>query len=342
MTRISLIVLGAALAIAPLAACTESAGPKQGAKAAASKTSKTKTDRKAIAKAVKRAVKKLRRERSKSRTPAPSAKLAPLPPLPKPIEGPLPAHTPKKPSAKLTSKQLVAALQAAHYDPERLGLRKLSFTLSYLDKKRSIKIDAKGSWTSRSPAEVTITKLTRDGKALGKETKRQQQMHQALTFRLRRLLDGLGNGFLTKRLYAWADKPGKVAAAKANKGKVSLTMDVKNEFNSEKVVVTVDDMARVEHVRRASNRGVVREMRYAYRMIDGRNLVSTATAKVSLANAPKLKGRMRMRLMSMDGMNFQFTYTKVGRFWLPKTIYRRSPKVGQEIALELEYDAPAK
>ncbi len=344
MAHCSLILLGGALAFT-FAACTESAGSKQAPVAkAGTGSANTKKGRKAIAKAVDRAVAKLRQDRAKSRPPSPSAKLPPLPPLPKPIVGAIPAYKGERPTAKLTSKELVAAIQAAHYDPERLGLRKLGLSLSYLDKKRNIKIEASGSWQSRSPAQVTISKLTRDGKILGKESKRHQQMHQALTFRLRRLLEGLGNGFLTHRLYSWADQPGKVAAVKGDTIKgaaVSLSMDVNNEFNAEKVVVTVDDKARVVHVKRTSSRGVVREMSYAYRMIDGRNLVSSATVKVSLANAPKLKGRMRVRLMSMDGMSFQFTYGKVGRFWLPKTIYRKSPKIGQEIALDLTYAAPA-
>jgi macrodomain Ter protein organizer (MatP/YcbG family) len=339
----ALSLLGAAVVATPLTACTQSAGPGQGKGSAAAKTSKAgqagkasgKTSRKAVQRAVQKAVAKMRASRGTSRAPAKAAPLKPLPPLPKPVTGPIPAHELTKLSPKLDAKQLVHALQAAHYDAEHLGLRQLSFKLSYLDKKRRIKIEAKGRWTSRSPAEVEISSLSRDGKPVAKDTEPHKKMYQALTFRLRRLLDGLGKGFLTRRLYAWRDRPGKLAAVKG--GKLSLTMDVKNEFNAEKVVVLVDDKSRIEKVTRRSNRGVVRAMSYRYRMIDGRNLVSTATASVRFEGKAQIKRRMRTRLMSMDGMNFQFTYAKFGRFYLPKSIYRRSPKIGQEIAIELSY-----
>lgn len=177
----------------------------------------------------------------------------------------------------------------------------------------------------------------RKGVALTKDNKRREKMHTALTFRLRRLLDGLGNGFLSRRLFDWRKREGKVEVL-ANGGR-RLTYQVANEFSKEQVIVEIDAQARIRSVERRSARGVNRKMTYIYKMVDGRNLVSSGTVSISFADNAKLRGKLRKKLSTMQGMTYQFTYAKVGRFWLPTQIYRRSPALVREIALTLSYEA---
>ena len=160
-------------------------------------------------------------------------------------------------------------------------------------------------------------------------------MYQAMTFRLRRLLEGLGNGFLSRRLTAWLQREGKVRSLPG--GKLEVEYAVKNEFNDEKVTLLIDKRHRIERVTRHSNRGVTRTMRYTYQMIDGRNLVSRGDVSVSFDDNAKIDGKLRVRLMTMDGMIYQLTYKKIGRFYLPTQIYRKSPKLAQQISLDLTY-----
>ena len=326
-----------------LVACTQPAAKKPAAKAGdKNKTGKAsdKDTRKAIASRVQKAIAKMRKDRATSKAPQPAPKPMPRPDLPPPIKGPIPALKLKPLSAELPAKAIVKALRKAHYDAERLGLRKLDFDLDYLDKKRKITIKAKGSWKSGAPATVAINSFVSDDKTIGQDSKPHKQMREAMTFRLRRLLEGLANGYLTQRLFAWSRQEGKVTPSKSAKGRLELTYAVKNEFNAETVTVVVDPkLHRVDKVTRSSNRGVIREMSYSYKMIDGRNLVTNAVASVRFTANAKLKRKMQARLMTLHGMTFQFTHKKVDRFYLPTQLYRKSPKLGQDISLEWKYSA---
>lgn len=271
--------------------------------------------------------------------PATSKPATPTPPrndLPPPIVGAIPPW--KTPAlAKATAPAIVAQLREAHYDPERLGLRELRFKLTYLEKLTETRATADGSWKSGAPPQLTLSGLWRKGAAVGKDNKRRENMHTALTFRLRRLLDGLGNGFLSRRLFDCRQREGKVELL--GDGGRRLIYQVANEFSKEKVVVEIDVQARIRSVERRSQRGVNRKMTYTYKMVDGRNLVQSGTVSITFADNAKIRGKLRTKLSTMQGMSYQFTFTKVGRFWLPTQIYRRSPALGREISLALTYQA---
>lgn len=271
--------------------------------------------------------------------PAASKPTAPTPPrndLPPPIVGAIPPL--KIPAlAKGPAPALVAQLRQAHYDPERLGLREVRFKLTYLEKLTETRATAEGSWKSGGPPQLSLSGLWRKGAAVAKDNKRRENMHTALTFRLRRLLDGLGNGFLSRRLFDWRQREGKVEVL--GDGGRRLTYQVANEFSKETVVVEIDAQARIRSVERRSQRGVNRKMSYTYKMVDGRNLVQSGTVSITFADNAEIRGKLRKKLSTMQGMSYQFTFTKVGRFWLPTQIYRRSPALAREISLALTYEA---
>ncbi|MCK5799946.1 MAG: hypothetical protein KAI47_22300 [Deltaproteobacteria bacterium] len=305
-------------------------------------TAATAKQRARIATAVKRA---LDRAHEKPQTPAAtkeaSSPLKPAPDLPPAIQGPIPAVKLVPLNAKLSAKKIIQAIRDAHYDAERLGLRQVDFSMTYVEAHKATKVTATGRWKSGGPPDLTLKTLSRENKTIAKDTKRHEQMHQAMTFRLRRLLQGLGKGFLSQRIADWLHRDGKVRTVKSNaagkKKMLEIVYAVSNEFNHENVTLLIDAENRVERVTRTSDRGVTRTMRYHYRMVGGRNLVTRGEVSISFGDNAKIKGKLRTRLMATDDMNYQFTYKKIGRFYLPTQIYRRSPKLGRRLVIELTY-----
>lgn len=266
----------------------------------------------------------------------PVARPAPAPrtDLPPPIKGKIPAlelGALKKESAR----EVVAKLIEAHYDAERLGLRELKFKLDYASKRKDTSTKGEGGWKSGGAPTVALTSIVQSGKTLKPETKLHQQMFQAMTYRMRRLLDGLGNGFLSRRLHDLKKLDGEVE----KKGKrLELRFALKDEAGS-KMTLVVGERYQVERIERTSPKGVVRAMQYEYQLEGGRNLMRSARMMVRFADNTKIPQKARVKLTAANNTLFQISYKKVGRFFVPTHLHKTMPASGDEISLGLSYSA---
>ncbi|MBW2732721.1 MAG: hypothetical protein JRH20_10045 [Deltaproteobacteria bacterium] len=272
-----------------------------------------------------------------SQTASPAAKNAPPQPradLPVPIKGPIPPlklHALKKGAVRDVLKKLIEA----HYDAERLGLRELRFKLAYASMHRNTSTKGEGHWRSGGPPSVKLGNIMQDGKTLARKSKVHQQMYQAMTYRMRRLLDGLGNGFLSRRLHDLKDLDAKV---EKKNGTLELHFDLKDEAGS-KMMVVVGKGYRVERIERSSTKGVIRGMKYDYQLEGGRNLVRSAQMMVRFTDDTKIPKKARAKLAAGNNSLFQIRYKKIGRFFVPIRLHKKMPATLGEITLDLTYSA---
>lgn len=239
-----------------------------------------------------------------------------------------------QPLARAPVKQVVTRLTEVHYDAEALGLRELQYKLHFISRREKIDARASGWWQSGGPPEVKLLQVKRDGKQLQRPGKKAEEVGQniawtGLRYQLQKLMDGVGNGFLARRLFDWKKREGTV---KLQGKKLQLVLN--QEMG--KTEVTVGPGHRVLSVT-VRSRGIVRSMHYKYRMEQGRNLVSGARLEASVEQGTKLPKRAYSVMKAANGTIFELEYKKAGRYLLPVKLHKKVPGTGQELTLEIEY-----
>ena len=190
-----------------------------------------------------------------------------------------------------------------------------------------------GWWQSGGPPVVTLTEVSRGGKKLRRPGKNPEEVGQNMAWenlrlKLLRLVDGVSNGFLSRRLYDWKTLEGKV---KLKKGK--LHMSFKQKFGDTEVVVGKGHV--VERVS-VSMKGIVRAMTYKTRLEQGRTLVTGARLSAKVMN-PKMSKRAHQMMRAADGTNFELEHGKAGRYLLVTKLRKVVPGTGEDLMLKITY-----
>lgn len=225
-------------------------------------------------------------------------------------------------------------LLEAHYDAEGLGLKELQYTLEFTSKKSRTEAKASGWWQSGGPPEVTLLEVRKAGKKLTPPGKNPEEVGQNIAWeglrgKLLKLVDGMGNGFLARRLFDWKALSGTVKLQKK-----TLRLQFKQEFGETVALVGEGYVVRQVTVR---TKGIVRSMSYQSRTEQGRNLVTRALLKAYVAQDAKLPKRAHKVMQAANGTTFELEYGKVGRYLMPMKLRKVIPAMGEDLTLVITY-----
>ena len=251
-------------------------------------------------------------------TPAKKVKEAKLPPAP-PIV-PITAQKLKIDEAP----KVIALANRAHYDPDHLGLKDLVFSavLKMKNKKGKTEVHADCRWKGGAP-DVELTRVMRDGKAIDKEKHElNKTIWTSLQFRARRVLNGIGRGFLRDRIEQFKTMAGKVT--KLDGPKLQLVYDDKK---AGKTTIVVGEGYRVESIKIESPLGVTRSATYEHLSVGGRNLVKKTVYNVAIDENSKAPRKAEVMLKAGNGAVTEISYAKVGRYHLPSKLVKHMPVV---------------
>ncbi len=240
----------------------------------------------------------------------------------------------------------------AHYDPELLGLQRLSFTarMKLHNPKGKTDVAVRGSWQRGKPPEVELARVVRDGKDVKRDNDFNKTIWTSLKYRARRLLDGLGHGFLHQRFAHFkgllADPPTdgtkqQAAPGQAPKATVRKVGDklelIFEEAKAGKTTFLIARNYRVVQLTNVAPVGISRKMRYEHTMRGGRNLVKQATMSVTIAKDSAMKQKGKLVMQAADGMTYRFRFIKVGRHFLPARLDRKMPATKGQMTIDLQY-----
>lgn len=232
---------------------------------------------------------------------------------------------------------VVTKLISTHYDAQNLGLKEIQFKVGFSLKRTAVKAQAEGWWQIGGPPEVKLLQVERAGKKLAPPSKGEAKAvgqniaWEQLRYKLLKLVEGVGNGFLSRRLLDWKALPGEV---QLKQGKLQLTMKQKQLGV---VTVVVGPGYVVEQVSVRSPRGIVRSMIYSYQRDQGRNLVTKAVLTAHAEPGTKVPQRTQMGIKAADQTAIEISYAKVGRYLLPVKVRKVMPNIKEELALKIEY-----
>lgn len=215
--------------------------------------------------------------------------------------------------------QVLAEVARAHYDPERLGLREIDFTFRSEQKSRLgvTALQGKGTWRAGSSPTVELSSVTRDGKPLARDADGvNKRTWEGYATQAQRLLHGLGAGFLRPRIDQHAKAAGKVRLVDRS---LELAYEDKE---SGRTVFKLGEGYRVLAQTNVSPVGVTRTMTYEHQIVGGRNLVTRAVLRVSMAKDNTVPRRAAASLRYSDGMSYAIRYDRAGKFYLPVQIER--------------------
>lgn len=240
------------------------------------------------------------------------------------------------PLAEAPVAEVAAKLLAAHYDAEGLGLKELQYTLEFSSKKTATEVKASGWWQSGGPPEVKLLEVKRAGKKLAPPGKNPEEVGQNLAWeelrrKMLRLMDGVGNGYLARRLFDWKAHSGTVKLDKKQ-----LRMLFKQKMGETEVLVGEGYVVQQVTVRA---RGIVRSMKYKTRREQGRNLVTSARLEARVEKSAKLPRRAHKVMQAANGTTFELQYGKAGRYLMPVKLRKVIPSVGEEMTLLIKYQS---
>jgi hypothetical protein len=265
----------------------------------------------------------------KTSKPAPKAPLARGPETLPPIK---PHRLPK--FEVQPTKRMVDSLINAHYDPLALGLWLLEFDVTLTTKRKQSKVVASGTWHKSGRLELKLSHVERSGRRVPRSPI-SHMLYQHAELRLKRLLDGLGRGFLSKRLMEWKTLRGKIASGQ--KGAITISLSSKSEFGVSRIEAIVDKGFKIAKVTRHSPHGVSRSIAYRYRDELNRNLVTGGKMAVAFSADSKVPQKARRKLQASNEARYEIRYGRKGRFLLPTTFIKRLPAMKETMTLELRY-----
>jgi hypothetical protein len=230
--------------------------------------------------------------------------------------------------------QVMAEVAHAHYDPERLGLRELEYTFRIEQRSRigTTVLEGRGAWRAGSKPSAELSSVTRNGKPVPRDADdlgaRAWTNHAT---QAQRLLHGLGAGFLRERIDQYAKAEGQVR-------KVGALLEL--QYADEEAGRTTLQIGKGHRVVRQVNiaaQGVTREMTYEHEDAGGRNLVTRAVLRVTLAKGNTVPRRAAATLEYADGMTYRIRYAPAGRFRLPVRIERRVTGTDDALIIALKH-----
>jgi hypothetical protein len=238
------------------------------------------------------------------------------------------------PLVKEEAKKVFEKLLSAHYDPEALGLRELEYSVEFESKLGKATARGKGEWKSGTPPTMVLTELRRDGKVETEPGSNEAAKQEWTSWqeRIHQLLDGLTNGYLSRRIEDWKAKPSKVAL---KDGKLELSFEDKDN----QTTVVIGPGYKVETVNNHYERGISRSMAYTHRVEGGRNLVVKALLHAAVDPGSKLPPRATTVMTAADKTLFEITYDSVGRYLLPVKLHKVIPAQAEEMTLTVRYTA---
>jgi hypothetical protein len=234
-----------------------------------------------------------------------------------------------------TVAEVAAKLERTHYDAEALGLRQVRFSLRYRSKKDGVEAQVDGRWHSGGPPEVSLGEVSRKGVKLEPPGDDPEDLGQKLAWdrlkkKILKLVEGIGNGFLSRRIFDWKSVTGGEVKKKGDRLVLSFSQDKMGQ-----VTVVVGEGYRVQKVTAVSPLGFSRSMSYQTEVVDGRNLVTSAVLEGKLKK--KLHKRARQVMATLDGTRFEIAYGKVGRYLLPVKLHKVIPGTQDELELQFTY-----
>jgi hypothetical protein len=235
--------------------------------------------------------------------------------------------------------KVVSKLNAAHYDAETLGLRTLSAVVVFTSKKNAMEAEGEVVWKSGSPPEVKLTRVSKNGKEIPKpDETNPEDVGKAvgwsdLQFKVLKLVEGLGNGYLAHRLLEW--KEAKKGEVTREEEMLVLTLDQGEQGT---VRIEVGEGYVVRRVVAVHPKGFTRSMDYSVRLHEGRNLVTSAMLEASGKPGAKLHKRAVMMLKAIHGTKFEIGYAPVGRFLMPVKLQKVIPSQSEEINMVITYN----
>jgi len=232
-----------------------------------------------------------------------------------------------------SSAEVAKKLIKANYDPTLFGLKQLEFKVTFTSRKSKTKAEARGVWRGSGAPEVKLLRSWHEGKEITGKERLGKQVHTALTFRLRRLLNGIGRSFLSQRLAHWKATEGKVAQP----AKDRLQLTFKEETGTTTVVVGPG--YHVQQVTNRSPKGVTRTMAYEHKVVKGRALVKRARLTVQFDKNARLPSKARKVIAGAHDTVFEMSYVEVGGYHLPARLHKKMPGIKDEITLVLKYSA---
>lgn len=244
--------------------------------------------------------------------------------------GDAPPAVPSLRLEKLPFARAVERLTERHYDPARLGLKTLRFRLALRSVKDQTDATAEGYVRVGSAPDVRVHRILRQGKPTDATSEVGQLIWKGMRFQLRRLLEGLGSGFLAERLAQWKGVAGESALSD---GHLRLTI----QEPSGKTEILVGPAWQVEKVTHVASQGVTRTMSYTTRLEGGRSLVTGAVMGVMIDPSSTLPKRGKAMLRFADQSRFEVQYAKVGRYLLPVRLRKSVPSRHDEVEVTLTY-----
>ena len=234
-------------------------------------------------------------------------------------------------------KEVVAKLNLAHYDAEALGLKGLEGNVEFTSKKLGLLARAKVIWKSGSTPEVTLSEVEKDGKKIPAPTGDQpDEIGRAigwsdLQYKILKLVEGLGNGYLAHRLLEWKEAKG---TAKLTKKALIISLDQNKQG---KVVVKVGPGYEVRKVEAIHPKGFTRAMTYEVQRHNGRNLVTGALLTAEAHKGAELHKRAKMMLKAIHNTRFEIGYGDAGRYLLPVKLRKVIPSMREEMTMAITY-----
>jgi hypothetical protein len=226
---------------------------------------------------------------------------------------------------------VIEKLERAHYDPGSLGLESLAFSIELVETKNEVLAKGEGRWRKGSFPEVELGSFRRKGKesSAPKDAGLQKEIWSAVKEQIEFLLEGLGQGFLTKRFEMWSKMQGK-ATLKGDR----LLLELSDDQGTYQAIIKEGYV--VEQITHHSTQGINRKMSYSDLMEGGRNLVQRAVLAVTIDEGASLPDKDNILARENDGLTFEMRYQKIGAFWLPVSL-RKLARGGDEVRLSLSY-----
>lgn len=234
--------------------------------------------------------------------------------------------------------EVVERLNTAHYDAEALGLQSVEGRVEMTSKKMGVLARAKVKWTSASTPVVTLVEVEKGGKKIPAPVgDTPNQIGAAigwsdLQFKILKLVEGLGNGYLAHRLLEWKESKGEVALDGQT---LRLTLQQGEQGT---VTVEVGERYEVRKVTATHPKGFTRAMTYEMQTHQGRNLVTGAVLEAKTAKGAKLHKRASMMLKAIHGTRVEIGYGEAGRFFLPVKLRKLVPSMAEELTMAITYD----
>ena len=224
---------------------------------------------------------------------------------------------------------ILRSVHRANHDPIALGLKRAHFDLDYRISNPPHKTTATCRWHA-GKLHISINEIKKAGKRVSTHNK---VVYEQMEARIRSLLREFGHGFMTARLKQWLHAGASVAGKNARAGPGMIALQISDELG--KTHVHVGKNGRVTKASHLSTKNIRRTMTYAHHLLDGRNAVRQAVLSITLPKSASDAAKTVLR--RSQGIRFDITYTRVGKYWLVSRLDKRIPGMHTSLSLRFSY-----